>query len=101
MLSRSRGKRLIRPLNDPLSSNVDPASRRHLPVHGELERFQAIEFIPRCPMRYKIRIRHQYTQYVSKRAHDTHRLASFDKKRLVILQAAKGAHHAVKSFPTP
>src|SRR5262249_31924335 len=53
VLPAGGGECLIRPLDDSLRPDVNPAARRHLPVHRELKSFKAIEFVARCPMRHK------------------------------------------------
>ena len=93
-------ERFIRSLDDSLSSNVDPAPSRHLAIHGELQRFQPIEFVPRCPMRNEVRIRNQYSRRVRKCPENAYRFARLNKQRLVVLQVAERAHNPMKGFPT-
>jgi hypothetical protein len=51
-----RGKRLVRPLENPLRADVDPASGRHLAEHRQPESLQSAELIPRRPPRHEQRI---------------------------------------------
>jgi hypothetical protein len=45
------GERLVRPLQDPLRADEDPAPGRHLAEHRQPESLQASELFPRGPPR--------------------------------------------------
>src|SRR5207245_11462529 len=53
MLSTTSGEGFIGPLQNALGADVDPASGRHLAVHGQAHLLQESEFLPRGPARYE------------------------------------------------
>jgi hypothetical protein len=56
------GQRLVRALQDPLRSDVDPGTCGHLAVHSETHRFQAMELVPVRPVWYQHRVRDQHAR---------------------------------------
>jgi len=47
-------ERLVRSLHDALGADVDPAARRHLPVHHQASAIQFVEVLPRRPLRHQV-----------------------------------------------
>src|SRR5580704_19379382 len=47
-------KSLVRPLQYPLRTDVDPGTRGHLTVHHQSRRIEFVELFPCSPMRYKV-----------------------------------------------
>ena len=52
-------ERLVRPLEDALRADVDPAAGRHLPEHRQPERLEPAELLPGRPARHEQRVRDQ------------------------------------------
>ena len=53
MLSATSGESFIGPLQNALGADVDPASGRHLSIHGQTHLLEAPEFLPRRPARHE------------------------------------------------
>ena len=83
-LPRALGKRLVGALQDSLTADVDPRSGRHLSVHGQAERVEAAELVPRRPFRHQVGVRDQHARRLLVRAEYTHRLSALDEERLVV-----------------
>ena len=50
---------LVRALQNPLRSDVDPGARGHLTVHHQARGIQPVELLPICPARHQVRICYQ------------------------------------------
>ena len=81
-LSRSR-EGLVRPLEDALRPDVDPAARGHLAEHGQPRCLEPAELVPGGPARDEERVRDQHTRRTGVRSEDADRLAALDEQRLV------------------
>ena len=68
------GECLIGALQNSLCSDVNPASRGHLPVHREAAIFQVPERFPGCPGWHEQRVRNQDARCVRMRPEHTNRL---------------------------
>ena len=99
MLAGCRRECFIRSLNNALGANVNPASRGHLAVHRELERFEAVEFVARCPMRYQVRIRNQDARRMGKGSKHSDGFSGLNQQRLIVFQTAQCAEDRVKRVP--
>ena len=77
-------KGLVRPLEDALGADVDPASGGHLPEHRQPLGLEPPELVPRRPARDEQRVRDQDARRALVRAEDADRLAALDEQRLVV-----------------
>ena len=98
-LARERTERFVRPLHDPLRADVDPRTRRHLPVHRQAGRFELPELLPRGPLRHQQRVRDQHARRERVRLEDADRLARLDEQRLVAFERTQGSHDRVERRP--
>ena len=87
LLGRGR-ERLVRPLEDSLRADVDPAACGHLAEHRQPERLQPAELVPRRPAGHEHRVRDQHARRLRVRPEDPDRLAALDEHRLVVARAA-------------
>ena len=94
-----RGERLVRPLQDALASDVDPAARCHLAVHGQPSGFEPAELRPRRPVRHQVRVGDEHTRRPLMRAEDADRLAGLHEQGLVGIQRLQRAHDGVERLP--
>ena len=69
-------KRLVRSLQDPLRSDIDPRSGRHLAVHRQSLRFEFAKDAPVGPFRYEIRVRDDHARRACVRLPNRDRLAT-------------------------
>ena len=90
---------LVRPLHDPLGADVDPGSRRHLPVHGQPEVLEPAKLLPRGPVRHEVRVGDQDSRGPLVRPEDADGLARLDQQGLVVFQTLKGPHDRVECLP--
>ena len=100
-LARHRGECLVRALEDALRADVDPRPRRHLAVHGQPERLQAPELIPRRPLRHQQRIGNQHAGSPLVGVEHANWFARLDQQRLVALQSSQLADDRVEGLPRP
>src|SRR3954468_19627246 len=94
--TRQFGEGLVRALQDALRTDIDPASRRHLPVHRETAVFEIAEHIPRCPRGDEQRVRNQHTWSPRMRAEDRNGLAGLDEQGFVVLEPPQGLDDCVE-----
>src|SRR5581483_11358287 len=83
---------LIRPLQDPLRTDVDPAARGHLAEHRQAERLESPELVPGRPLRDEQRVRDQHAGRSRMRTEDADRLAALDEQGLVLPEPDQRAH---------
>ena len=76
-------KRFVRPLQNPLRSDIDPAPRGHLAVHHQAQPVQLVEALPIAPMPDQIGIANQHARRVLVRAEDADRLARLHEQRFI------------------
>src|SRR5262249_15349304 len=86
-------------LHNALSSYVDPASRGHLTVHRETERFQTAELIPVRPVPHQIRISDKNSRSMLVSAEDPYRLSRLHTQRLIISQGFQGTDNIPIALP--
>ena len=87
-----RGEGLIRPLQNPLRADVDPATGRHLAEHGQSERLEPAKLVPGRPARNEQRICDQHPRRAGMRPQHAHGLAALDEHRLVLAQLEQRPH---------
>ena len=56
-LLAGRGKSLVSALENALRADINPQSRRHLPIHGRPKSVQATELLPISPIRHQHGVR--------------------------------------------
>ena len=101
MLLAGGRERLVRPLQDPLGADVDPASGRHLAEHRQAERLEPAELLPGRPARYEQRVRDQDPRSRRARAEDADRLAALDEQRLVLAEGEQRADERLQRLVAP
>ena len=89
-------ERLVRPLQDPLRPDVDPAPGGHLAEHRQPLRLEPAELVPGRPARHEERVRDEDTRRRLGRAEDGDRLAALDEERLVRAQPQERAHDVLQ-----
>ena len=99
VLTSALGKRLVRALHDTLRTDVDPRSCRHLTIHHQTQRVETTELIPRCPLRYEVRIRNDHAWRACMRFDNAHRLTTLHQQRLVHIHRAQTAQDRIEGFP--
>ncbi len=83
-------ERLVGALEDPLRPDVDPRTGRHLPVHGQSERFEPAELGPVRPIGHEVRVGDEHARGPFVGAHDADGAAALDEQRLVRLERQEG-----------
>ena len=101
MLSGELGERLIRPLEDPLRSDVDPRARGHLPVHRQAALLEIAEDVPGRPFADEVGIGDEDPRGPLMCPEDGNGLARLDEERLVVGQPAELADDRVEGRPAP
>ena len=91
MLLARGGERLVRPLQDSLRADVDPAARGHLAEHRQAQRLEPAELVPRRPAGHEQRVRDQHARRPVVRPEDADRLAALDEQRLVVAELEQRA----------
>ncbi len=101
MFFRRCRKRFVRPLQNSLRADVNPASRRHLPVHHQPRAVQFVKAVPIIPVAHQIRIAQQHPRRIFMRPENPHPLSRLHQQRLVRLQRVQRPHNRMKTFPIP
>ena len=99
MAARRGGERLVGALQDPLGSDVDPASGRHLAVHRQAAMLEVAERLPGRPGRHEQRVGDQHARRAGVRAEDADRLARLHEQRLVVLESRSDGDDRVERLP--
>jgi hypothetical protein len=81
-----RRERLVRPLQDSLRADVDPAPGRHLAEHRQAEILEPAKFLPRRPARDEQCVGDQHSRRAGVRREHTDRLAALHEEGLVLAQ---------------
>src|SRR5258708_6582077 len=87
MFLRRRHKRFVRPLQNPLRPDVNPASRGHLPIHHQSRAVQLMKAVPIVPVPHQIRIAKQHPRRIFMLSKNSHRLPRLPPHRLSALHA--------------
>ncbi len=98
-LAGRRGERLVRPLEDPLTPDVDPGARGHLAVHDQPGRVEPAELVPVGPVRHQVGVGDQHARRVLVGLEHRHRLARLNEQRLVVAEALELGHDRVVARP--
>ncbi len=96
-LARAGAEGLVGALQNPLGPDVDPASRRHLPEHGEAQRLEPSELLPRRPVRDEKRVRDEDPRRVRVRLRDSDGPARLHQERFVRFELDGGTSGFVRS----
>ncbi|MNC46017.1 hypothetical protein D3C75_950120 [compost metagenome] len=99
MLSGTLRKCLIGPLDNTLRTNVNPAARCHLPVHGQPFLVQLVKGVPVGPGRNQIGIRQQNTRGVRMGTEDGHRFAGLNQQRFIVRKRGQRLDYCVIASP--
>ena len=99
MLLSRRGKGFKCSLHDPLRADVNPRTRRHLPIHHQPGAFELVELLPIRPMPDQVRIGNQHPRCVFMRLEHAHRFAGLHEQGLVIFQMLERLDDRVISLP--
>ena len=92
---------LVRALENPLRSDVDPASGRHLAEHRQPEPLQPAELVPGRPARDDHRVGDQDTRRGGMGAEDADRLAALDEEGFLRAEPEQGAHDPLQRLVAP
>ena len=90
-----------RTLHDPLATDVNPRTGRHLSVHRQSHPLEAIELTVIVPLSYEIRIRDQDARCFIVGPKFADRLSRLHEKGFVVFEFAQRANDCIESFPTP
>ena len=93
------GQGLVRPLEDALGPDVDPAPGRHLPVHRQAQGFQAAELVPRRPLGHDQGIGDEDPRRLGVGLKDRDRLPGLYDQGLVVLELLKAGDDGPERFP--
>ena len=96
---RGRGERLVRTLQNPLRSDVNPAPGGHLAVHREAAVLEIAEGFPRGPGRDEQGVGDEDARRAGVRAEDADRFARLHEQRLVVLERAERRDDRVEAAP--
>ncbi len=99
MAPRQLGQCFIRPLQNALGADVDPAAGRHLAVHGEPAIFEIAEMRPRRPGRNEQGIGDEHARRPRVRAEDGDGFPRLHHERLVVLEAEQRRDDGVERRP--
>ena len=101
MLLSRRGKGFKCSLHDPLRADVNPRTRRHLPIHHQPGAFELVELLPIRPMPDQVRIGNQHPRRVFVGLEHAHRFAGLHQQGLVILQIPERIDDGMIGLPAP
>ena len=96
-----RAERLVRPLEDALSADVDPRAGGHLSEHRQPCGLEPPELVPRGPRRDEERVGDEHPRRVRMGPEDPHGLSRLDEKRLVVAKAQKRPHDLAECLVRP
>src|ERR1022692_1706274 len=89
------------PLHNALGADVNPRTRRHLPIHRQTGALQFVKLLPVRPMADEIRICNEHARRMIVRLEHAHRLARLHQQSLVVLQLLQSCDDGVVRLPTP
>ena len=98
-LPRRGGKCFICALQNTLRANVNPASRRHLPIHDQPFSFPFIEIFLGSPVRHNVGVGNEDARGIGMGAENGNRLAALHEQRFIILKLAQRFKNGVKCIP--
>ncbi len=97
--ARHRREGLEGPLHDALAADINPRARRHLPVHGEPQPLQPVEFVPVRPVAHQVGVGDQHAWRFRSSAKNAHRPPRLHQQRFVVFERTKRAHNRVECLP--
>ncbi len=101
VLSRACRERLVRPLDDPLGSDVRPTAGGHLPVHREAELLELVERLPVRPLRHEVGVCDQDAGGIPMGREHRDRLATLDDQGLVVAEGVEDLDDPMEGLPVP
>ena len=101
MLTPGFGKSLKGALNDALTANVNPRSRRHLAIHRQTLFIELVKVVPVGPMRHEIGVRDQHARRIGMGLDDCDWLARLHDQCFVSFQLLERIDDDVEIAPSP
>ena len=95
MLLAQFNERFVGALHDPLATDVDPGTRRHLTEHHQTFLVEFAKMLPVCAGRHKIRICNENPGCIGVRAKHARRLAGLNQQRLFVFELAQTTNDRV------
>src|SRR5262249_19919774 len=86
-------------LHDPLATDVNPRTGRHLSVHRQSHPFEAIKLGIIIPLTNEVGVGDQDARCFIMRAEFPNRLSRLNEKRLVVFNVTQRTKDCVKGFP--
>ena len=99
MLPARGHERLVSPLQDALSSDVDPRTCGHLTVHDKACCFEFVEVRLGRPVRDKVGVGNEHARGVGPGAEYRDRLAGLDQQGFVVLECFERADNGMEAIP--
>ena len=99
VLAGTLRKGLVGPLEDSLGADVDPRARGHLAVHGEAQRVEPAELVPRRPARHQVGVRDEHPGRLVMGPEHTDGLSALDQQGFVVLQTAQRGDDPLVALP--
>ena len=97
--SAERREGFVRPLKDPLGSDVDPAAGSHLSVHREPAGFEVPEDVVGGPSGYQVGIGDEYPRCVRMGREDPDGLSRLDEEGLFGTERSEGGDDSIEGTP--
>src|SRR6058998_2165354 len=94
-------KRLVRALEDALRPDVDPGTRRHLPVHDQPAALEVAKHLPRREAAHQVCVCDQHARRIGVRRKNTHGFARLHDQRLFVAERLQCATDRVERRPIP
>ena len=94
-----RRKCLKSALQNSLRADINPASRRHLPIHHQALAVEFVKVLPVGPLAHQVGVGDDHPRRHLMRGKHSHRLAALHQQRLFAAQPFQLAHDGVKALP--
>ena len=98
--ARRGGERFVGSLQNPLSSDVNPAAGGHLAVHRQAAILEIAERLPGGPGRHEQRVGDEHARRAGVRPEHADRLAGLHEQRLVVLERAQRRRRSRRTTPS-
>jgi len=98
ILTTAFHKGFVGSLQNPLRTYVNPASRRHLPVHHQSFRLQFLKMLPGCPGRHQIAVGYEYPRCFGVRSNKPNRLARLYQQGVIFVHIQQDADNFANGF---
>ncbi len=99
MTTGNGGQRLVRALDDALTSDIDPASRRHLAEHGQAAVLEVSEVLPCRPCGHEQRVGDEHARRPGMRLEDANGFSGLHEQRFVVFERRQRSHDGVERRP--